>query len=292
VRTPIAKVVDLGTRFGVSANGETSSRVDVFEGKIRLTPERDAPAPENVRELTRNMAMIVDQRGAATTAPLPEGAYPQPERTVSVRPQNCGFDTKGSAVLGGVPAGFGSWSGPAYLLTGGIQGIKPPEGPGMLRFLDPPRRPGSAATNADSEVWQLIDLRQHKELLGSGAVDLKAFAWFNRIRGDARAPATFGLTLAAFRGSPAEAESLWKRRTEYAVALAEQEIVTDDDPGTWEKIELATKLPASADFLIVQVRAVRPDKAAGTAPAFPGHFADWVDVYLNVPLRGSVASGQ
>jgi hypothetical protein len=145
-------------------------------------------------------------------------------------------------------------------------------------------------TNADSEVWQLIDLRQHKELLAAGDVQLKGFAWFNRIRGDARAPATFGLTLAAFRGSTADADSLWKRRSEFAVALAEQEIATDDDPATWEKIELATPLPASADFLIVQIRAVRSDKTAGTTPVFPGHFADWVDVYLNVPLRRSVAS--
>src|SRR5581483_2588812 len=112
---------------------------------------------------------------------------------------------KAFAVRGGVPGNFGAWSGPAYLLTGPVSGIKPPEGQGMLRFLDPPHRPDTAA--GDSEIWQLIDLRQHRELLKGGDVELKSFAWFNRIRTDDRVASKFGLTIAAFRGSPADADS-------------------------------------------------------------------------------------
>src|SRR5207302_53552 len=36
VQTPIATVVDLGTRFGVGVSSDNASRVDVFEGRVVL----------------------------------------------------------------------------------------------------------------------------------------------------------------------------------------------------------------------------------------------------------------
>jgi hypothetical protein len=134
-------------------------------------------------------------------------------------------------------------------------------------------------------VWQLLDLGTFKEMMVDGAHG-KLSATFNRVRGD-RGADSFGLTLAAFRGHPEDAAELWLRRSDSALALIEDVIVTDADPTTWEKFEIGTTLPAETDFLVVELRAIGPAAETGVAPAFPGHFADDVVFKLRVPLRAS-----
>lgn len=282
VKTPAATVVDLGTRFGAMVNSDHASEVDVFQGQVELTAD-PAPAQRGGKwSLTHGMAMIADSQGAVAANALPETAFPQPSRIVIVRPQNCGFDVPARAALGGVPLNFGYWSGPAYSITGPDSGIKPFEGAGMLRFRDKTSNQGH-----DSEVWQLIDLRSFKRMLAGGMVEAKLSSQFNRINSDARSGDKFGLMLAAFRGSPADAESLWEHRGSAALALAGQELTTDSDPATWEKLEVSAKLPAGTDFLIVEIRAIAPRNNPGTVPLFSGHFADRVDMELCTPLQPS-----
>lgn len=275
VKTPSADLVDLGTRFGVTVNSSQASEVDVFQGRVELT----APGNGGTKwQLTPGRGMIVDAKGAVEVTALPEAAFPQVNRVVLARPQNCGFDASGRAVTGGVPADFGYWSGPAFALTGPVLGVRTVEGAGMLQFHD--------SEGGDSEVWQLIDLRPFKKLLASGAVEAKFSAMFNRIAGEARAGDKFGLTLAAFRGLPTDPKSLWLRRDSAAVAVADKELTSDNDPATWEKIEVAARLPEETDFAIVQIRAVSP-KGARASALFPGHFADLVELKLCTPMRAS-----
>ena len=66
VRTPNATVVDLGTRFGIDAKGQSNSEVDVFEGKVHVAEGGDAKTPGNQWDLTRNMAMVLDNPGGVT----------------------------------------------------------------------------------------------------------------------------------------------------------------------------------------------------------------------------------
>src|SRR5436190_3794086 len=89
VRTPNAKVIDLGTRFGVNASSKDSSEVDVFEGKVHVAQGHDVAAPDNEWDLTRNMAMVLDPRGGVTATAAPETAFPQLSRGFLVRPVNC-----------------------------------------------------------------------------------------------------------------------------------------------------------------------------------------------------------
>ena len=213
------------------------------------------------------------------------GFAPQPNLNVLARPQNCGFDVSARAVAGGVPANFGYWSGPAFLLTGFVQGVRPVEGAGMLQFLDPP-----AGAAGNSEVWQLIDLRPFKKLLAGGLVEGKLSSRFNRIGGNTLPPGKFGLTLAAFNGSALQPERLWKERTMVAVALADKELAADNNPATWEKIEVSAKLPPETDFVIIEIRALAPSGVRGSGKLFPGDFADLVDFKLSTPLRTSSIS--
>jgi hypothetical protein len=233
------------------------------------------------------MAMVVNSHGGRTVSPSPEAAYPHPGRTVYVRPVNCGFDKQDFAVLGGVPETAGVWSGPAYVLTRDVLGIRPDNGPGMLRFLGP-RTANNPAAGRDSAVWQLIDLRHVRELLSPGDVDLVASAKFNRISAANRAT-TFHLTVAAFRGPIASAATLWSSRDQSALAVSHRELVSDNNPATWEMVEVSGKLPADAEFVVLELRAVCPD-GVSSSMAFPGHFADLSDIYLSAPMRGSLVS--
>lgn len=287
VSTPTATVVDLGTRFGVNVTGKNSSRVDVFEGRVQVLHN---PSAGNARwNLRQKMAMTVSSSGAARVKPWPESKYPQPERLVYVRPENCGFDALKSAVLGGVPIRAGFWSGPSYQLSGSTEEVSPAEGEGMLRFLAPPSGlAGASATGADSKVWQIINLHSAKEMMAAGPVELTAFAKFNRTRGTSQSSKKFGFTVAAFQGSPQNAGSLWASRNSTALAIADRELTADDNPATWEKEQVGFDLPPQADFLIVQLRAIAPSDPAPGADIFPGNFADLVDVCLHAPMRPSL----
>ena len=282
VTTPTSKVVDLGTRFALNVKTDGASELDVFEGTVEATQAGIIKNAEGQWNLTQKMAMIFKNDGAVTATSLPETAFPQLSQTLVVKPENCGFDVSSSAVLGGFPTGLGYWSGPAYMITGPTEGINPAEGAGMLRFLDVSNQP-----SGDSPVWQLIDMRPVRQVLASGEVEARLSALFNQIRGDARNGGKFHLTLAAFHGQPSDAASLWLHKDETALALADKELVADNDPKTWEKLEVSEILPASTDFVVVEIRAVAPAGASFQA-AFPGQFADLIDLQLDVaPLRAS-----
>src|SRR5262249_35675897 len=150
-------------------------------------------------------------------------AFPQPNRAVLARPQNCGFDVSGRAVLGGVPTDFGYWSGPAFALTSRTPDIQPYQGAGMLQFFEP-------AGGEDSEVWQLIDLHPFKRSLTDGLVEARLTSMFNRLRADALSGDSFRLSLAAFTGRPTDPKSLWAQRASAALVIADKEIITDNDP--------------------------------------------------------------
>jgi len=150
----------------------------------------------------------------------------------------------------------------------------------MLEFFN-----SSSPRGGNSEVWQLVDLRRYKDLLAGGRVEAKLTAFFNRAAGGAEAANQFGLALAAFRGSPAEAKTLWAGRQTAALALADKELATENNPDTWELLETDAQLPPETDFVIIQIRAIAPPGSSRTALA--GHFADVVDLRLCTPMRAS-----
>jgi hypothetical protein len=275
-------VVDLGTRFGTSVNSNGLTEVSVFQGRVEVTAAAKAAKLAGKLQLSQGMAMIADGQNAISAAPIPETAFPQSGQIILARPQNCGFDVLTHAAFGEIPAEFGYWRGPAYALIGKLPEIRPFSGKGMLQFLAPASGPAG-----DSEVWQLVDMRPFKKFLAEGSAEAKLSAYFNRLPCDARAGDTFGLTLAAFHGAAADAKSLWAGRASTALALADKLLTTDNNPTTWEEIEVSARLPAETDFVIVSLRAIAPKSADGKTPLFPGHFADLVDLKLHTPMRSS-----
>jgi hypothetical protein len=290
VQTPNAAVTDLGTRFGIDAKAKDSSEVDVFEGKVHVTQGRDVTAPDNGWNLTRSMAMVLDNRGGVTAVAAPETSFPQTSRSLLIRPANCGFDSLPTMKIGGFPATLGYWSGPAYTLTAAVGDVRPAQGGGMLRFFAPPRQNGNSV---DSVVWQVIDLHPARDFIAAnGIVDLKAWIQFNRTRGDSHSASKFVISIAAFRGQPTEAAAMWANRAQTALAFGEKELITDNNPRTWEKVEAATQLSTEADFAVLEIRAVAPKDTPANINPFPGHYADLIDAKVCVPLRPSALNGQ
>jgi hypothetical protein len=289
VHTPNATVTDLGTRFGINTKTQDSSEVDVFEGKVHVSEAHNAKEPDNAWDLTRNMAMVLDARGGVTTAAASETAFPQPGHSILIRPANCGFDASGSGRIGGLPTAFGYWSGPAFGMTGPVAGVRPAQGAGMLRFLAPPREAGRPL---DSVVWQVVDFRPAKQFMATyGMTDLKAWVQFNRVAGEAHTANKFRLSIAAFHGDPVDAANMWANRKQAALAVAEKELVADNDPRTWERVDLATSVSPDADFGVVEIRAIAPADVPPGVDPFPGHFADLIDAKICLPLRpGSSAA--
>lgn len=275
VKTPNATIVDLGTRFGVNV-GNDATKLDVFEGKVVLTPPG-----KSGQLLTQHEARMIDANGTPEPAVFSETFYPALSTTVVVHPVNCGFDGPGNLSQGGLPHGFNYWRGPACVFSAAQQGITPLEGRGMLQF-------NSSGPGKDSEVWQLMDLRPRQAMLRRGNVKISTTTWFNRIHGAAGTAKKFGLTIAAFKGNPKDADELWRHRNERALAMTDKELISDDDPATWEKVEVSMILPSDADFLLIRIRAIAPGN--GTANPFPGHFTDLIDCSFSEPLRAGLSN--
>lgn len=285
VRTPNAAVVDLGTRFGLNTRGTNSSEVTVFEGKVQVTQGTETTNSEASWNLTRNMAMILDERGGVTTEMAAETSFPLLPRVFMIHPINCNFDAFRSFKIGGLPSGFGTWSGPALAITERVGDVKPAHGRGMLRFLAPPSQNGMVG---DSVVWQIIDLRPARDFISTyGTVDLRAWVQFNRVPGDSHSATRFKLSIAAFHGEPADAPALWAARSKTAVGFDEKELETDNDPGTWQKLDVFTLVTGKADFAVLEMRAIAPMGTPASVDPFPGHFADAVDAKVCVPLRAT-----
>ncbi len=61
--TPAAKVIDVGTEFGVSVDADRNTGVSVFDGEVHVRPMQQEESPDSLFRLTRGMSARVDRRG-------------------------------------------------------------------------------------------------------------------------------------------------------------------------------------------------------------------------------------
>ncbi len=195
--------------------------------------------------------------------------------SIAVPLANAGFESTITPGTNGFPEILGAWSGDLCRVTQADQGIIPREGAHMLRFLRPVaegERSQEGFTVADQ--WLLLDVRTLPAMDESSAVVLSAF--FNRSQDSTAANNRFGVALYAFKGSVADAPSLWHDVNSRALAFAESELPTDSDPRTWERGETRLQLPPDADLLIVRIHAFKQHWHDDATPDLLGHYADEV----------------
>jgi len=188
---------------------------------------------------------------------------------------NSSFEAPIATAGQGVPVKFGEWSGDFVRITGSENGIRPRSGKYMLSFL----RSDDAATPLDahtvaSELWQTVNLRPLRPMLGNKSISVRLSGFFNAVSQPGHRY-TAGVSLAAYYGNAADAPELWKHRHQQSLAESEKEERLDDNPATWQILETQLNVPPDAELLMVQIRV--SDKSAAPdskAAIFPGHYAD------------------
>ena len=286
VETPAAKVVDLGTRFGVQADANGVTEVHVFEGKIDVTFDKVVQKIKAPKRLTENNAVRIDPVKKTVLAFKSDPSrFPQPEHLTDNLLADSSFESGTEPAPDGLPTKFGAWGGDYCCLTSVELGIAPQSGRAMLRFLRGDNTRTNGETHPNSELWQLVDLRTHKKPMSAGRVEAELSCHFNRAAGDIGSGQRFGMNVFAFRGKLGDPDALWARRSTTALGHAHAEMLTDDAPATWQRLDAKMPLPADADFLIVQIYAGSRDGLSAEQPQLSGNYADNAQLRLRFAMQ-------
>ncbi len=195
---------------------------------------------------------------------------------------NGNFDGPEAPSTDGLPQAFAKWGGDFCQVTGEDQGIRPPSGGRMLRFLraDNAQSP-RGEVQGTGELWQLVDLRPLREQLGNKPAKVELSALFNSAPFPDGPGFAFGVGAYAFDGDSSNGADLWSRHRDSALATAGKSEPIDGDPATWQTITTQVLVPPEATVLLVAVRVHSTNRK--TAPAatvqFPGQYM------ANVTLR-------
>ena len=278
VHTPAGQVVDLGTRFGVTARGNKHAEVHVLEGLVSVQP---ITGEERALQAGQAVTFTSNKQNGILEMPYAPEQFPQPSRTLGGLLVGGGFEEDTLVAIDYAPRQFNLWSGDPSYVVPQSDGISPRSGRQMLRF----EIPGSGKPAA-SEQWQLVDLRPARAAAHGTSTDATLSVWFNRASW-ATSGASFGVTLAAFRGDPAHAPHFWAARHEKALALAEHSIRTDLNPTTWERAETRLTIPRDADFLLVQIAANQELEPANGNFGPSAHYADDAKLEIHIGARSA-----
>ena len=207
---------------------------------------------------------------------------PKEARSVPLPLVNGNFDAAQPPSTDGPPKEFAQWGGDFSRVTGEDQGIRPPNGRRMLRFLradnaQSPKTKGQAA----SELWQTIDLRPLREQLGNKPAHLELSALFNSTPIPEGRHFAFGVSAYAFQSDSGDGADLWSRHRDAALASGGKIELSDSDPATWQRITTQILVPPDATVLLVTARVGSADRLPPGSPVveFPGQYM------ANVSLR-------
>ncbi len=268
IRTQVAEIVDLGTRVGVKADTQGTTWVRVFDGKVRVSPSNIAGRSQL---LQKDEAVTVDGKSGALQ---PVGAstlqFPHPARAFNPDLQG-GFEPNDLVLSTGIPNQVGRWSGDMCAIVGTEQGVTPHSGQRMLKFIAttaPGDRP-MGITGA-SQQWRIFDLSDIRDQVRAGYGVLEASVYFNRVASrENRMDIIQGLSVHAFKGRPGAPNA-----SERHIRSLNAQINTDNNPKTWERVELTYRIPFDADYLVLELRTAINVSTGRSIREFEGHYAD------------------
>ena len=189
---------------------------------------------------------------------------------------NGGFEQSVST-SGGVPLVPGVWQGDYSQIVFAARGVQAYDGQGMLRFIATrPLPPGDISTG--SEVFQMVDLTQHRTLISTGFAAARLTAQFNRVPGDEQTDERFGLGLYS-------SDNLSGVLNPTTLPRLESTMLSDSNPATWEQHTLTWMLPSETVGIYALVEASENIFNDRTTIEFDGHYADGVtlDVFPAIP---------
>lgn len=275
VNTPAGEVVDFGTRFGLEVAGDRL-RAEVFEGRIDVQV-----GAENFR-MEGQASLEVVGRKAKGVAPGSDAAFfPSPTRFLNL--EDFGRFEEVGPVAYRHPRQVGEWAGDHAVVTEARLGVLPRSGKGMLQFQSTREMPGTHP-KIGSQVWKVVDLAEVTQSMGRRPETVTLTGWCNRVAGDVETDTKFMFELAGQAGS--QGGFRWSPDS---VLRSQSDLLTDSDPGTWQRISLSLQLPSELRFLNVMVSAQENvvNDREGDEPEFDGHFVDDVKLEFSAGLRGS-----
>ena len=248
-----------------------------------------SPAPATVRPATRPPASrwrTLSAAAAGLILGLASGSLLFGFTHVTSAPRQLpiadpGFEANIAPLTGGIPSGYGVWSGDIAKIVGPEQGITPHEGKHMLRFLRSDSQDPAPARANHGNLYQFIDLRSLRATISDGTATVDWSAWFNRIAERSAAPTQFEASMWAFSGDPSVVRANWVGNLHQELAYSTWRIISDDDPKTWQKVSGSLIVPPNTDFLVIELKAMPGDQSPKDEVFhFAGHYADDVQLTL------------
>jgi len=194
------------------------------------------------------------------------------------------FETGEPPAVTGAPLQTGSWGGDFTELVGPQRGVSPAAGSHMLRFVRADYEGKPSEGGAYCSVLRIVDLRPFRQRLSGGNCAVQISALFNTSADAGDHQDQCGVAAAAvdaataFDGSLRKSGELQKRAAAYAVC---RRVDLDRDVGTWQPAVVEMRLPADADFLVMEVRVNEfPPILGGPLALFSGHYCDDIRVSL------------
>ena len=281
VETPSGKIVDLGTRFGVSVADDGKTRAELFQGEFEVyAGDKDPRRYKGSAAVTIGRSGDINEPSENQVTP---SEFPMPLLVETIEIIRGEFD-QGPFHVGDPAPGI--WGGDVAEIVGRENGISPHSGQGMLRLVSSSKYRGPSA-NTSCNIRQWVDLQD--QLFGAAGIEgirVEAVCHANRIAGSPRIDTQFRLNTEAFKEMPVSTEDMLASR----LLQREVSLLSDDDPTTWEQLELSTAIPSGSRFLLIEVGSIEniQDAIDGDQPEFEGHYMDSVEMRIIIPARPSV----
>lgn len=283
VLTPAARIVDIGTRFGVRVDSTHPAEVHVFEGHVQVNPEDASPHSDLLAGDA--LAFLPDSAGSRRFVADP-ATFPQASTIHSVLLKDGGFESEDIKFTGSAPFEFGIWGGDEVKVIGDWKGVQPHRGKGMLRLIS------SFATNQPQnrryvkcEQWQFVDLQPFAEEIKRGGVVAEASMWLRQVGGE---PVEYRILLAGFATAPSLlGPGLAVTKSPRITGLAKTTTTSNPRATHWQSIGTRLELPPSTLFVYVSPQAeigANPDLDPEVA-----HLLDSIEFKLAIPPRPAAA---
>lgn len=275
VETPDGEVIDYGTRFGLSVGEDGDMRAEVFQGRI------DVVIGEKTHRMEGRKSLEVSGSSQSVFPGSDSSSFPMPSLKEVWKVGGSYSGQKSFA--GGRPKVPNQWSGDLIGISKGLGEISPRSAGGMLHFQGTSAQKEVRNTNA-SQLWRIVDLYEVREKMGRRPERVSLSGWVNRVTGDSQTDRAFLFGLSCHHEITQELDESENVTTKVMTSL-----ISDSDPGTWERADLQLHLPQNLRYLVIMIGASEDVSNNEEGPEFDGHFLDDLNLVFRAGMRPSVA---
>lgn len=258
---------------------------DVEPNAVAITPKPIAvpfvPAPARLRPLglvAAGLVLGILMSGLAWAIARPLAISQQALLLES-------FESNETPDPDGVPIVADRWSGDFVESVEAQSGVRPAHDRRMLRFLRSDFVGKPTTGGYISEIYRLIDVRNHRRDFVDDEAVVQVSAVFNAAPFAAEeqymcSVAVFALDAAtATNGTTKDPPQLVERAL--AVTRRSNDVL-DRNPATWQKVSTELRLPPNTDYLMLRIAVGHgmPSRLSPDRETFSAHFADDVRVTL------------